>query len=296
MHVLVTGATGFVGGRLVPVLLEAGHDCTVLTRDAARYDGPTDVRVVEGDLLEPGSFETAVEDCAAAYYLVHSMSSADFESRDRRAARNFSRAASEADLSRVIYLGGLGTDAEALSAHLRSRHEVETILAEGEYDLTTLRAAVIVGEGGASFEMVHQFVEHLPTFLTLPLPTAVRTRCQPIAIADVVAYLAGVLDVPATRGRTFDIGGPEVLTYRELIQRVARATGRHLLVVAIPGISERTSAYWMARLTDVPEPIVYALMRGLDNTVVVENGGIDEFVSIEHTPLDSAIERAQTHA
>ena len=292
MRVLVTGATGFVGGRLVRALRAAGHECTVLTRNAARYDGPEDVRVVEGDLLEPGSFETAFEGCAAAYYLVHSMGAPDFEARDRRAARNFSRAASEAGLSRVVYLGGLGRESEPLSPHLRSRHEVERILGEGEYDLTTLRAAVIVGAGGASFEMLRQFVECLPRICVLPLPRAVRTNCQPIAIKDVVSYLVSVLDAPDTREKTFDIGGPEVLTYSDLLQRTARAHGCWLFVASVPWVSERLSAYWISRLTDVPETVVVPLMRGLDNTVVVRDGRIDEYVSVEHTILDTAIELA----
>ena len=292
MRVLVTGATGFVGGHLLPALRAAGHDCTVLTRDADRYDGPEDVHVVEGDLLHPGSFEAAFEGCAAAYYLVHSMGAADFESRDRRAARNFARAASDAGLSRVIYLGGLGRESEALSAHLRSRREVEAILETGDYELTTLRAAVIVGAGGASFEMVRQLVEHLPRVCVLLLPPAVETECQPIAIRDVVTYLVRVLDAPETEGKTFDIGGPEILTYQDLLQRTARAHGRWLFVASVPWVSERASAYWIARLTDVPENLVFPLMRGLDNTVVVRNGNIDEYVSVEHTILDTAIELA----
>jgi uncharacterized protein YbjT (DUF2867 family) len=291
MRVLVTGATGFIGGRLVPALCAAGHDCTVLTRDAERYAGPDEVRVVEGDLLEPGSFEAAFEGCEAAYYLVHSMGNPDFEARDRRAARNFSRAASE-NIERVVYLGGLGRESEALSAHLRSRREVEQILDEGEYDLTVLRAAIIIGAGGASFEMVHQFVGHLPRVCVLPLPRAVRTECQPIAVRDVIAYLVGVLDAPGTRGKTFDIGGPEVLTYQELLQRTARAHGRWLLVWSVPWVGERVSAYWISRLTDVPESVVAPLMRGLDNTVVVRDEGIEEYVSVEHTILDTAIELA----
>ncbi len=292
MRVLVTGATGFVGRHLVPALREAGHECTILTRDADHYEGPDEVRVVEGDLLRPESFETVFEGCDAAYYLVHSMESENFESRDRRAARNFAQAASDADLSRVIYLGGLGRESEALSAHLRSRHEVEAILGTGEYDLTTLRAAVIVGSGGASFEIIRQLIEHLPRMSVLALPKAVETDCQPIAIEDVVSYLVGVLDAPETRKKTFDIGGPEVLTYRELLQRTARAHDRLLFVVNVSWMSERASAYWLIQLTDVPESVVSALMRGLDNTVVVRNGKIDEYVSVEHTPVNEAIERA----
>lgn len=292
MRVLVTGATGFVGSHLVPALRAAGHELVVLTRDAAHYESPEDVRVVEGDLLEPGSFEAAFEDCDVAYYLVHSMESADFEERDRRAARNFAQAAR--DLKRVIYLGGLGRESDTLSAHLRSRHEVEAILETGNYDLTTFRAAVIIGDGGASFEIVRQLVEHLPSMCILPLPTAVDTDCQPIAIDDVITSLIAVLDAPETTGMTFDIGGPEILTYRDLLQRTARAHGRFLFVVSVPWVSERVSVYWISRLTDVPESIVSPLMRGLDNTVIVRDGDIDEYVSVEQTPIDEAIERAIT--
>lgn len=208
MRVLVTGATGFIGGRLVPALLDAGHEVRVLVREAARYDAPDGVEVAEGDLLEPGSFEDALAGVDAAYYLVHSMrAGADYAERDRRAARNFASAGGEAGVARVVYLGGLGEERDRLSEHLRSRREVEHVLGEGDYDLTTLRAAVIVGNGSVSFEMVRQLAKRLPVMVT---PEWVRTRCQPIAVGDVVAYLVGVLDAPETAGDTFEIGGPDV--------------------------------------------------------------------------------------
>ena len=233
MRVCVTGATGFVGSRLVPALLAADHEVAVVTRDPSRYDPPADdVRVVQGNLLEPGSFDDALADADAAYYLVHSMGGdGDFQERDRLAARNFRRAADEAGVDRVIYLGGLGSEEETLSEHLRSRREVEHILGKGEYDLTVLRAGVVVGAESASFEIVIQLAHRLPVMVT---PRWVRTPAQPIAISDVVAYLVGVLDVPETAGETYEIGGPQVLTYREMMRRTGRHLGRDPFIVTVP--------------------------------------------------------------
>jgi uncharacterized protein YbjT (DUF2867 family) len=291
MHVLVTGATGFVGSRLVPALLDADHDVRVLVRDATRYDGPDDVEVVEGDLLEPGSFDSALEGIGAAYYLVHSMrSGSDFAERDRRAAQNFVDVANTAGIDRVVYLGGLGEERERLSHHLQSRREVEYILAEGEFDLTTLRAAIIVGNGSASFDMVRQLAKRLPVMVT---PRWVDTKCQPIAIDDVIAYLAGVLDEPETADETFEIGGPEVMTYKEVMGRTsAIITGRRPLIVPVPVLTPGLSAYWVDLVTDVPRSVARPLILGLKNPVVVQDDSIREYLPIELTPFETAVRKA----
>jgi uncharacterized protein YbjT (DUF2867 family) len=273
MRVLVTGATGFVGRRLA------------LVRDAGHYDPPPDVRVVVGDLLEPESFE-AVLDVDAAYYLVHSMTARDdFEAHDRRAARNFVDAASAAGVGRVIYLGGLGEELDRLSSHLRSRREVERVLATGTYDLTTLRAAIVVGPGSAGFEMVVQLASRLPVMVT---------PCQPISVADLFAYLVGVLDVPEPAGETYEVSGPEVLTHAEMLRRTGRHLGHEPIIPAAPVLTPRLSAYWVGLMTDVPWSVARPLIEGLENPVVVHDDRPSRLVAVEPTPFDGAVRRAIT--
>jgi uncharacterized protein YbjT (DUF2867 family) len=291
MNVLVTGATGFVGTRLVPALLDAGHDVSVLVRDQRSYDPPDGVTVFEGDVLEPGSFDDALAGVDAAYYLVHAMGGGrGFEERDRRGARNFARAAGRAGVERVVYLSGLGVDADDLSAHLRSRREVEAVLARGEYDLTVLRAAIIIGADSASFRIVRQLAGTLPLMIT---PRWVSTRVQPIAITDVIAYLVGVLDNPETAGGTYEIGGPEAMTYREMLTTVGRLlTGREPFIIPVPVLTPRISAYWVDLVTDVPADVAHPLIEGMTSDVVVTDDRIRELVPIELTLFKTAVERA----
>jgi len=216
VKVLVAGASGFVGRRLCPALAETGHDVAAMTRNPAAYAGAG--TPVQADVHHPGTLGAAMAGCQTAYYLVHSLSDADFERTDAAAAAAFGQAGARAGLQRIIYLGGLGDDKDALSAHLRSRREVEKLLGSAGVPVTVIRAGIIVGHGGISWELTRQLVEHLPAMIT---PRWVATRTQPIAVDDVVRYLLGVLTRPEAAGRVFEAGGPEVLQYVTMLRRVA---------------------------------------------------------------------------
>jgi uncharacterized protein YbjT (DUF2867 family)/uncharacterized protein YndB with AHSA1/START domain len=271
--VLVTGATGYIGGRLVPRLLEAGHRVRCLAREPRKLDGrpwagEAGVEVVAGDASDPASLRPALAGCGAAFYLVHSMIAAGdaYAERDRDMARCFAAAAGEAGLERIVYLGGLGELGEGLSEHLASRREVETILASGRTPVTVLRAAMIIGSGSASFEILRYLVERLPVMVT---PRWVATESQPIAVRNVLEYLVDCLAVPATAGRTLDIGGPDVLSYRELMGIMAEERGlRRRVVIPVPVLTPKLSSLWIHLVTPVSHRIARPLAEGLRNRVV----------------------------
>ncbi|MGW4527000.1 NAD(P)H-binding protein [Amycolatopsis sp. NPDC004378] len=287
MRVLVAGASGFVGSRLCPVLEEADHDVLAMTRHPAKYRGAG--TAVRGDVADVDSLRDALKGVEAAYYLVHSLDSADFKRRDADAARAFARAAADTGVRRIVYLGGLGDDDDALSEHLASRREVERLLGETGVPVTVLRAGIVIGHGGTSWELTRQLVEHLPAMVT---PRWVSTRTQPIAIADVVRYLAGVLDHPEAGGRTFEIGGPEVLAYKDMLQRVAAIEGRPLVIVPVPLLSPRLSSYWLSLVTDIDVTTGRALIDSMTNEVVVRDDAIRRIVEFEPMGYDDAVLQA----
>jgi uncharacterized protein YbjT (DUF2867 family) len=268
MEILVTGAGGFVGGALVPELAGRGHGVRAATRRPEGYRGPG--QATRLDLDDEDSLAPALDGVEVAYYLVHTMAErGEFARRDLHHARVFGRAARGAGVDRVVYLSGLGDEREGLSEHLASRRAVENALASTGPDLTVLRAAIVLGRGGASFEMLVQLVRRLPVMLC---PRWVETDSQPIALADAVAYLADAAQTEATRGQRLEIGGPEVLTYRQMMERFARLEGRRRLIVGVPLFTPGLSSHWIGLVTDVPAAVARPLAEGLRNRVVVRNG------------------------
>ena len=284
--ILVTGAGGFIGRRLVDRLLAGGYPLRCLSRreKAASTAG---MENVVADLLDPKSLGAALDGIDTAYYLAHSLDAGEkeFAARDRAAAENFVAAAERAKLRRVIYLSGLGAH-EKLSEHLRSRHEVGEILGRGSFATTILRAAVIIGAGGSSFEMLRFLVRTQPIIPDLP---GLRTRCQPIAVDNVIGYLAGCLTVEATAAATFDIGGPEILSYREMLEHLAQVAGHVNLYFPTPIFSAWLTSRLIGLLSPVKSEVALALLKGLNNEVVCRENRIRELIPEPLIPYDRAV-------
>jgi uncharacterized protein YbjT (DUF2867 family) len=296
--VLVTGGTGYVGGRLIPLLLQRGYRVRAMARHPEKlacrpWGRHPALELTTGDALNAEGFRLAAQGCGAAFYLIHSMiaHSGAYAEADRRAARHMAQAAAAGGLERIVYLGGLGASGQApLSRHLRSRHEVECILKAGPIPLTSLRAAMILGAGSASFEMLRYLVERLPMMIA---PRWIRTPCQPIAIRDVLGYLVGCLEDPRTVGETFDIGGPEVTSYLDLIRIYAQEAGLpSRLVLTVPVLTPWLSAKWIHLVTPVPAAIAQPLAEGLSIPVVCRDNRIRALVPLRLSNCRDTIRRA----
>lgn len=292
--VLVTGVTGYIGGRLVPELLVSGYRVRVLVRDQNRLQGRawlSQVEVAEGDVFDPASLVKAMTGVSVVYYLIHSMSgSADFDQRDLQAAHNFGDAASVNGVERVIYLGGLGDPATDLSKHLRSRQKTGQALQDAGVPVTEFRAAIVVGSGSISFEMIRYLTERVPAMIC---PRWVFTRVQPIAIDDVLKYLVAALETPESKGRIIEIGGSDVITYGDMMLGYARARGLRRWLLSVPVLTPRLSSYWVHLVTPIPANIARPLIDGLRNEVIVRDEiARDLFPQIKPINYPSAVSLA----
>lgn len=291
MNILLTGATGYIGKRLLPVLLESGHHVYCCVRDRERFDlSPYEhkaIHVIEVDFLAPSTTNGIPKSIDAAYYLIHSMSasSGDFEEMEQRAALNFVEALQNTEVKQVIYLSGI-VNSDHLSKHLRSRHEVEAVLASGPFHLTTLRAGIIVGSGSASFEIIRDLVEKLPVMVA---PKWINTRTQPIAISNVLSFLSGVLAKEYTYDRSFDIGGPDILTYKEMLLRFAAVRGLKRRIFTVPIMTPRLSSYWLYFVTSTSYKLAVNLVNSMHVETVAEPNELRGKLGIPQISYDNAV-------
>jgi uncharacterized protein YbjT (DUF2867 family) len=296
VSILVTGATGYIGSRLANRLLQLGYPVRAMAREPRRLAplAQAGADCVAGDVMHPETLPAALAGVTAAYYLIHSMGDgADFARRDREAAANFASACAAAGVPRIVYLGGLGTPGPALSAHLASRHEVGAVLGSTGVPVTELRAAIIVGAGSASFDIIRDLARKLPVMIC---PRWVHTRCEPIALDQVLEYLVGVLEEPRTTGRVLEIGGGEVMTYADMLRQCAEAMGKRVRILVVPVLTPRLSSYWLALVTRVPMGIARPLVEGLRNDVVTTDQQIRRWIRLAPMTFRQAARRALAEA
>jgi len=287
MRIAVLGASGTVGSALVPVLARE-HQVVAVSR-RSHPGGDKNVTWMVGDVTNPSSIHRALACVDVVCYLVHSLGQADFAARDRRGASIVARSAASRGLTQIVYLGGLGDEFDDLSEHLKSRRETERCLAEGSVPLTTIRAGMVVGPGSAAFDTIRALVDRLPAMVC---PRWVSTPTQPIAIDDVVRYIAGVCGNPEAIGQTFDAGGPEVMTYREMIERIASLRHRHPVIVEVPLLTPRLSSLWLRLVTPVQAGVARPLIDGLRNPTVAHDERLRDLVPFQLTSFDTAAQTA----
>jgi uncharacterized protein YbjT (DUF2867 family) len=291
MRIAVLGASGTVGSALLP-LLARDHEVVAISR-RPHPRGDDDVTWMVGDVTNPTSIHRALAGVDVVCYLVHSLGQDDFAARDRRGASIVARAAASQGVAQIVYLGGLGDESDDLSEHLESRRETERCLAEGSVPLTTIRAGMVVGPGSAAFETILALVDRLPAMVC---PRWVSTPTQPIAADDVVRYIAGVCGNSEAIGQTFDAGGPEVMTYREMIERIARLRDKHPVIVEVPFLTPRLSSLWLRLVTPVQAGVARPLIDGLRNPTVARDTRLLELVPSQLTSFDAAAQAAITAA
>src|SRR3954470_11304985 len=285
LNVLVTGATGFIGSRLVPALIAEGHHVKAMTRHPDDYDGAGDP--VGGDVFDAGTLAEPMEGVDVAVYLVHSLDDNDFESKDAEAAKAFGLAAAASGVRQIVYMGGLGKDGEDLSPHLRSRREVEKLLGSSGVPVTVLRAAIVVGAGGISWEMTRQLIKNLPAMV---VPRWADTRTQPIALDDVIRYIVGVIAVEKTYGQVYEIGGADRLTYVQMLQEAAEIiNGRRVPIVTVPVLTPRLSSHWIGLVTNVDSTTASNLIDSMSTEVLQTDYSIQDIVPGEPMTYQDAV-------
>ena len=293
MKILLTGSTGYIGKRLLPVLVESGHEVVCCARDPKRFNPPDSIKkkvsVIQVDLLDEQTLNNIPEDIDGAYYLVHSMSSSsDYSSLEKKSAINFRNALEKTKVKHLIYLSGIVNES-TLSKHLSSRKEVEIELNKGKYHFTTLRAGIIIGSGSASFEIIRDLVEKLPVMVT---PKWLRTKCQPIGVADVIAFLSKSLFNNQVYDQNFDIGGPDVLSYKQMLLGFAKNRNLTRKIFVVPVMTPRLSSYWLYFVTSTSYKLAVSLVNSMKVEVVCRDNRINAILGIEPLSYQEAIKKA----